>query len=167
VKKDLFSENDAVRLKAIETVKSWPTAKRKALVSGLMDSLKAQDSKVVDRAAQALVATGDAGVDSVSSLLLDEDVFVRLTAASILGRIGPPAKPALPLLVKGLKDAHPLVREESAGAIGKIGGNDPLALSALIEAMSDENAEVREKVTEALTQLGFKQPAGKYAVPSN
>jgi HEAT repeat protein len=79
-------------------------------------------------------ALGIRAVDSLSSLLRDDDADVRLFAANILGDIGQAA--AFSPLVKALNDPDANVRIASAEALGKIG--DENALDALGRKVDDE-----------------------------
>ena len=51
--------------------------------------------------------------------LKSNDARVRGEAAAMLGRIGAPAKPAIPALIETFKDADPMVRVEAALGAGR------------------------------------------------
>jgi HEAT repeat protein len=54
--------------------------------------------------------------------LTDREPDVRITAAAILGRVGPPAKFALPALKTATEDKDPTLRKIAADAIAAING---------------------------------------------
>jgi HEAT repeat protein len=56
--------------------------------------------------------------------LKDPDSGVRRNAAEALGRVGPEARPAVPLLVQALKDEDSDVQDAAAEALKRI---DPAA----------------------------------------
>ena len=63
-------------------------------------------------------------VEALGEALRDPDVFVRRTAAAVLGRFGPAAKAALPQLQAALLDADSEVRLGAAAAIKELTGTD-------------------------------------------
>ena len=66
-------------------------------------------------------------------------------AASVLGKIGPDTKDALPALAGLLKDKHEDVRWAALDALGKIGPEAKAAIPVLVELLKDKeaHAEVR------------------------
>ena len=70
-----------------------------------------------------------------------------------MGRIGEPAKDAVPALIQALGDEYSGVRRDAAEALRRIGGP---AVSALKQALEDENSEVREGATKALAYIRRK-----------
>jgi len=60
-------------------------------------------------------------------------------------------KPAVPELIRALKDENWQVREETARALAKIG--DSRALVSLIDALKDSNEDVRKEVSYALVKI--------------
>src|SRR5262249_20929281 len=93
-------------------------------------------------------------------LTSDKSAKVREAAAFALGEVGSKKLGALgdanlvPALIKGLKDADPLVRRSSACALGQIGADAKQAQGALEAAILDEKAEVRQNVAWALGKIG-------------
>lgn len=55
--------------------------------------------------------------------LKDKDKFVRMEAARALGRIGPPAREAVPALTALLRDSELFVSREAQAALRSIGGS--------------------------------------------
>lgn len=90
------------------------------LVLGLAGSLAACGSEAPSRRpdARALVGT-------MITHLADDDFTVRRNAARALGRIGPVAKEALPVLTCALGDPAAQVRDAARMAIGRIEGRTP------------------------------------------
>ena len=79
---------------------------------------------------------------------------MRRYAASALGRIGPAAKEAVPVLVLALKnDKDKLVREYAAYALGGIGPAAKEAVTALTDALTDEDANVHDAAKYALEKI--------------
>ncbi len=95
-------------------------------------------------------------------------------AASDLGRIGPPAAPAVQSLIIALKSAHPSVREEAAGALGRIGPSAAAAVSDLVaivlkesdpqkdsqdaqRRIAENEAGVRPEAVKALSRIGGRK----------
>jgi hypothetical protein len=92
-------------------------------VPALVATLKDSDNRVRELSAQAVGATGSAGVSAVPALiaLLDSSSEGdRNTACIGLGGIGPAAKEALPALKRALSDPSPTVRRFAQHAIERI-----------------------------------------------
>jgi HEAT repeat protein len=84
-----------------------------------------------------------------------DNIFAREQAAVFLGRMGPIAKPAIPALVRVLREDDALmVREYAAFALGELGKGDTTAIAALTKALNDEGATLRVSATNALKRLG-------------
>jgi HEAT repeat protein len=99
----------------------------------------------------------------LARLVADPKASVAPDAAWVLILLGPKARPAVPALVKGLKEPRQVVRADSAQALGKIGGPDVRAvLPALLAALDDENGVVRYHAAGAVAQYGAE---AKAAVP--
>lgn len=80
--------------------------------------------------------------------LNSKDGMERQHARLALVELG---KPAVPYLIKALKDKHQQLRWEAAKALGSL--NDPDAAPALVEALMDESSEIRWLAAEALIAL--------------
>jgi hypothetical protein len=92
-------------------------------VPALVEALADSDSRVKELAAQAVGATGDAGVPAVPvliSLLASPNEGERNTACIGLAGIGPAAKAALPALKKALSDSSAAVQRFAQRAIESI-----------------------------------------------
>ena len=78
-------------------------------------------------------------------------------------QLGPKARPAVPALVKALKDPRQVVRSHSAEALREVGAADVRAvIPALMAAMDDENEVVRNHAMRTLSEYGAE---AKAAVP--
>ena len=96
------------------------------------------------------------------------DAVVRTVAAASLGRILPPAKPAVPALVEALKDEDREVRSSAADALGRIGRDAREALPALVSAFHEKDPVVQQAAGAALFSIdpilavkeGVKLPGG-------
>ncbi|MGE0082986.1 MAG: HEAT repeat domain-containing protein [Desulfococcaceae bacterium] len=95
----------------------------------LIPLLTESNKMIADAAAQLLEQTdpqwaqsGEApqAVPALAEKLSAEQWFVRCAAAEILGKIGPPAKKAVPHLVKGLSDKNKQVRTAFKEAMDRI-----------------------------------------------
>ncbi|MBI2340137.1 MAG: HEAT repeat domain-containing protein [Deltaproteobacteria bacterium] len=84
----------------------------------------------------------------------NESWLVRRAAARTLGRLGDAAAPAVPALVKALKDEEWWVRQDAAWALGRIGPSAVAAVDSLISALREWPAERRPLVIEALDRIG-------------
>ena len=62
----------------------------------------------------------DGMIDTLMRQLQDPDFTIRRGAARGLGRIGAPARKAVPLLIEALRDAHVEVREAAERALSRI-----------------------------------------------
>jgi HEAT repeat protein len=105
--------------------------------------------------AVVLEALGRLGPDAAAAA----PILVKVRApASVLAHIG---KPAVPALVEGLRDAAPAVRLYCAVALGAIGPDAADGEPALAKALQDEDRAVR---LQAIASLGGLGPAAKPAV---
>jgi HEAT repeat protein len=129
--------------------------KAKSAVPQLLEAVKHPDAGVRASAAEALTQVGADPEKTVTVLtaLLKDDRHrgVRGSAAVALGKMGPAAVSAVPLLRKAM-------RSEGGGwwiaadAIGKIGGPD--AVPALIEALENKDDDIRLVAIRQLGDLG-------------
>jgi len=120
---------------------------------------------VRDLAAQAIAQIGESAIPSLIETLTvyGNSESLRANAAQLLGRIGPPAKEAVPALIKALSSENSGIQASASAALGEIGPAAKEAVPALIKALSSENIRVRASASAALGQIG---PAAKDAVPA-
>ena len=84
----------------------------------------------------------------------------RRTPSWLLFRLGLTARPAVPALVKGLKDPRQVVRAHSAMALGQVRCPEVLAvLPDLMAALDDDNQVVRLFSAGAVAQYGVEAKA--------
>jgi HEAT repeat protein/lysophospholipase L1-like esterase len=109
-------------------------------------STKALQEALAGRAADPVV---------LSSLLDSPRAEVRYQSAWRLGRDGAAAKPAVPALVRRLKDEQARVRAAAAEALERIGPPARAAVPALLDELGDPHQAVRWKAAEALSSIGL------------
>jgi HEAT repeat protein len=111
-----------------------------------------------DVRAESVIALGRvAGADAVSPLLTrlqTDSPWVREEAARALGRLGPPARRAIPDLIQALRNDPAPVRRQAARALGRMGGDGATVIPALKAAVADDDQAVRDEVETALAALG-------------
>jgi len=103
-----------------------------------------------------LGAGGDAALQILAATFAEKDgpPSVRIAAAEALGRYGPAAEPAVPVLAASLKSGPVPVRRAAAAALYKIGA---AALSAWPEvkvALRDDDAAVRSEAVRVAGIIG-------------
>jgi HEAT repeat protein len=94
--------------------------------------------------------------------LSSQDVQVWALAASALGKIGPDAKAAIPILEKRFKDKDPIMRVSAAGIIGKLGGDPDVFIPVVIQNLPEVSRDYMDFALEIL--LRYKEHA-KAVVP--
>jgi len=128
--------------------------------SELVEALAMTDTRIRDKAVDALAAKGSESIPPLVTALSSRDVGVRLWAAAALEALGNKSLPAADLLVKLLDDRDPGVRLAAARALGKIGSEVVPRLSGII-ASSKATSSAR---VGAATALGNVAGAGEEAV---
>jgi len=117
-------------------------------------------------AVSVLLALGPKAWVAVPNLVVvlerDEAAKVRAAAAVALGKIGPEASSAGPVLIEALKDRESRVRMAAALALGLLGPAVKGSGAALAHALSDAEEEVAGESATALGNLG---PEAEAAVP--
>ena len=87
-----------------------------------------------------------------------EQEYVRAGAAWALGRIGPAARPAAPLLTETLASTLISVRRNSAEALGNLGTAAKPAVPALIAALGDTDSGVRAAAAAGIVEESKNTP---------
>jgi HEAT repeat protein len=120
-----------------------------AAVPILQEQLKVRDyhGKVQSATANALAKIGAAAVPALIEVLKDKDASARLAAASALGKLGPAAKDAAPVLTQALKENN-LPAHVVAQVLRKIGQ------PAATEALKGSDAATRALAAAALGKPG-------------
>lgn len=95
------------------------------------------------------------------NLLADPFTTVRVSAANAIGRIGVPARPAVPRITVLLHDQSSTVRMAGAMALRRMGEFSAPAVPDLIRLMADEDPGVRREAARALAAVG---PAAEPAI---
>jgi len=90
-------------------------------------------------------------------ILQEPDDQVRSEAVSVLGALGPVAKPAAPSLLMMLNDPVTTVRDQVVRALGSIGLPADRVVRGLTQALRDPEWTVRHA---AVTQFAFSSYAG-------
>ncbi len=97
------------------------------------------------------------GIEPLAEALAhDQQGIVRQAAAEALGKLGPPAKAAVPALVSALeKDPWPAVRRFAAESLGWLGPDAKEAVAALARAAKDpkEDMGVRPAASWAIARI--------------
>lgn len=130
----------------------------------IMALLKHPDSKVRDKAIEALSWVLPPPVATAVSALKEQDPKIRAGAAEALGRMGPSAAAAAAPLVKALKDQDQDVRVSAAAALARLGRYDQ-ALPVLVACLKDNDSQARVR-GEAAQALGRSGLHAKEAVPA-
>jgi HEAT repeat protein len=168
-----------VRVRAAEAL-GWIGEGAKAAVPALLRVVKEERSTSHSRslpdvrlpAAGALGSIGDARPDVVAALAeLTKDRWVQTygneydDVAYALGRLGPEAKAAVPVLVEQLQDKNHRWRAYVLRALQGIGPGAGAAVPALIRVLEDEKESMDMRVNAALT-LSRIGAAAKEAIPA-
>lgn len=122
-------------------------------LAGLLDGPHAP---VAAYAISVYKAQAEPALPQLTALLADtsRNADARWNAARTIGKTGPPAVSALPVLVEMTRDSEATVRGNSAEAIGDIGPNAVDGVPALIGALSDPVPTVRHNAVRALGFIG-------------
>ena len=116
-------------------------------IKSLINQLADTDLNVRTQAVKTLSEIGEHAVRPLIAALCDEHESVQMSAATALGKIGEPAKSAVPALVKALDNKSAKVRGWATWALGRIG--EPPA-PRLIDLIGDEDTELRRSAVSAL-----------------
>jgi HEAT repeat protein len=148
----LASQHLSVRRKApLALGRIGPQAKR--AVPALVRLLEDDDSGVRVNAAAALwqIARDPRGIDALEEAIRQGTYTEPYKAAVALGRLGPDAETAVPVLIAALGHADEDVRRASARALGQIG---PAAIPAVQQALAAPQEPVRRYAVQALGWIG-------------
>lgn len=120
LRQGLADPDAAVRLVAAARLrqlsKDDPSAVSHA-VADLAQALEDNDSRVREAAAEALAILGEPAVEPLGKYVDSKKAATRQLAIACLGKIGPAAKPALPLVEKHLSDEDTEVRKVAQAVV--------------------------------------------------
>jgi len=152
-----LSENDArVQLKACEILGQLGVASA-STVPELLKHLKGNDELLVRAATTALGkihAQPEMVLPTLTALLENKSVAVRITTVRAIADYGPAAASSAPLLLSLLADDNVMLRASAVDALGQIGDIRAEVIDALVKALSDGQAQVTLKAADSLSNIG-------------
>jgi HEAT repeat protein len=148
----LESDKKTVRLQAATALGNHGTGAREAAPALLTLMQRERDPQVAFQAVQALTQIGAHA--QLRELLKHPDLPIRMQAVSGLGIIGPPAKKAIPDLLRLLRDEQPMMRCLAAGALAEIGLQTEDETRQVIALLADADPDVRPFALYAVMNLG-------------
>ena len=96
-----------------------------------------------------------ANVEDLASLTADENADAGYWAATLLGRLGEEAAPAVAALARAVSgDVAMAVRQRAAWALGKIGPAAAPAVESLREAATEDDARLARLARRAIDEIG-------------
>jgi HEAT repeat protein len=125
-------------------------------VPALLELLKREPRPEVSRALSVYRKAAQPAVPELIAILSNErlDTESRWNAARTLGKIGPGAADAIPLLVECLRDEAATIREHAAEALGDIGPAAGETARDLAQVLNDSAPRVRRDAVRSLGQVG-------------
>jgi HEAT repeat protein len=139
------------------------TGRDEALIAGWIKGLWSATPKTAEEALQRLIQCGQQAMPALAAALEKETRDARqATLIRVLGRIGPDAACAVPLLTAALGSEQAHVRQAAAEALGGIGERALQAVLALVVLLRDWHAAARRDAARALARVGAH--AGEVAV---
>ena len=127
-------------------------------VPALIKALQDDNGKTRLSAASVLGEIGPEAVPALIDALQNGDESLRFSATLVLGDMGPAAKDAVPALVEALRDRDFFYF--AAKSLSDIGSD---AVPALVDALRNDNVLLRRGAAGALLQLGVD---AKDAIPA-
>ena len=91
---------------------------------------------------------------TLTNALATPDIILSRKCAEALGKFGPNASNAVPVLCLALKSPDGITTEEAARTLGKIRAFGEVAVPALIQYLKESNAKHRKYAIEGLTGYG-------------
>jgi HEAT repeat protein len=85
--------------------------------------------------------------------LRSKEIRVRASACEGLGKLGPAARPAIPLLVETMRDDDNTLRTAAGTALDNIGLFDKTQLDLILSCLTDKQVEVRRFAVRSLREL--------------
>jgi HEAT repeat protein len=162
----LHDESNDVRRRAIETLREIGADAAPSLIDSLSDG-DPQVRQDVAFALGLLNEKGKAGVPRLVELVeSDPELRVRIGAMRAFQTMRGDALPAVPVLIKALKDPEAEIRVEAAESLGRIaffGDADEAVVALIASLQEDRDANVRSESTEALGRIASK---ARNAIPA-
>jgi hypothetical protein len=151
-----------------EKPEATPPPVRDDTAAALVASLTSKEAGVAKSAKEALCKIGEPAVPALVEALREGDLPLKKSAASVLARIGPGTKDAVPALVEALKIDEKPKRHSvplfvyAASALASIGPEAKAAVPELLKRMDAGSSGDRLAIVKALLSVG---PDSKEAVP--
>ncbi len=156
VRNALSDSREEIREIAADSLRTM-AAEDPATLRALIDALKDPSPAVKSNAASALGHAKDAAaIAGLTALLGDEVKNVRAAACEALGRIGPPAVSAVPLLMERLSD-DPYVQGFAILALGSIGPGAQAATDELEQIAALKEGHASAKAAWSLARIRGEQ----------
>lgn len=102
-------------------------------------------------------------LNEIRAILRGKWSFARTYACTVLRKLGPAARPAIPELIIALNSGDDFVEPEAARALGAVAVDDPAPVPSLIKKLSRENDEIAWAASAALGNIGA---AASDAIPA-
>lgn len=125
-----------------------PEITRPVIAKAMQDA----SPEVLNDLLDAVASLGEKAVPRLTAALEHEEV--RAKVATIIARIGAPAKAAAPALAAALADDDPSTRSEILFAISAIGPDAKEAVPAVTKLLNDPDMDVRYAACYALGRIG-------------
>ncbi|MCE9544569.1 MAG: HEAT repeat domain-containing protein [Planctomycetia bacterium] len=145
-------------VQALRRIKPGPEKVVPLMLSALSD----KDPAVVLSALNSLAEEGEAVVPPMIQAL--KDPRTAYWACLVLSDVGPPAKDAVPQLIKTLEDERVEVQMEAAMALGSIGPDARSAAPELTKLLGDKHPAVKYAAVFALGSIGAPAAASSGAL---
>jgi len=153
----LTASDPAARSQAAEALSHLGAAAREAAVP-LVRASGDESEEVREWVIAALEQLGPpplSDLDELHSLLDDGNADVGYWAATLIGRLGSAAAPAVSSLVSAASESHVMpVRERAIWALGKIGPPAAAALDCLKSAAESSQPRLARLAERAIRQIG-------------
>jgi HEAT repeats len=153
----LTGQDAAQKAAAAEAIAQLGPDARPAAVA-LVRACATDDDSTREWVTSALEGLGAPPIEQVNDLIplvADKSLEGAYWAATLLGRLGAAAAPAVSALTAALgKSPEQRVREQAAWALGKIGPPAKSAAPALCEAAASKEPRLSRLATEALSAIG-------------
>ena len=153
----LGSPQETARADAAERLSQLDPDQIRAAVLVLVEACGDESEAVREAAVGALEEMGPPDpevLDGLIDLLANTQADVAYWAATLIGRLGPDAVPAVPALNTALEDSpHQNVRQRAARALGKIGPGAAAARDALQRAATGVDPRLARLAERSLAMI--------------